>query len=53
VEPGARWLVLNETPAPGNNDNDKFGKREGPPAEKDSNNPPKKGRGTSKGTGTD
>ena len=53
VEPGARWLVLNETPAPGNSDNDKLGKREGPSAENDSNNPPKKGRGTSKGTGTD
>jgi hypothetical protein len=29
VEPGARWLVTNETPAPGNTDTDTLGKREG------------------------
>jgi hypothetical protein len=46
-------VVMNETPALGNTDNDTLGKREGPPDGSGHSSPPKKGKGASKGTGSD
>ena len=51
VEPGARWLGRNETPAPGYTDNNTLGKREGPPDGSGPSSPPKKGMGAGKGAG--
>jgi hypothetical protein len=53
VAPGAQWLVMNETAAPGNSEADKLGKRDGPSMESVQSNPPKKGKGNGKGTGTE